>query len=39
MVIRIKEKEKGSRWVVLGAETAMFSEEPPPPKGKRSSFE
>jgi len=38
MVIRVKEKGKASRWEVVGLETAIFAEEPPPPKGKRTSF-
>jgi len=38
MVRRIKHKDNPDRWVVMGPDTAMFSEEPPPPKGKRSSY-
>jgi len=38
MVIKIKEKDQAGRWEVVGMETAMFSEEPPPRKGKRSSY-
>ncbi len=38
MVIKIEEKGKGSRWEVVGLETAIFAEEPPPRKGKRSDF-
>lgn len=39
MVIRIKEEGKGSRWEVVGMETAIYAEEAPPPKGKRSSYD
>jgi len=37
MVIRIKEKGQASRWEVIRGETAIFAEEPPPNKGKRSN--
>ena len=38
MVRRINENGKASRCIVVEPETAMFSEEPPKNKGKRSSF-
>jgi len=39
MVIKTKEKGQASRWIVIRTDAATFAEEPPPPKGKRSSFD